>query len=66
MMRLNKFLTEAAHINVRKDDILCTRCATIEPVHPGHGTPLPAFVWALAMAAERHSKCKPPSQQKAT
>lgn len=56
-VRLNKFLAEAAHIIVRKDDIMCTRCAEIEPVHPGHGTPLPAFVMALAMAVQRHGKC---------
>ncbi len=43
---------------VRKEHVLCTRCGTIEPVHPGHGTPMPAFISALESVACRHAKCR--------
>jgi hypothetical protein len=50
-------LANSVHLVVRKDGVLCTRCGTTDPVHPGDGTPLPSFVLGLAGCAERH----PPS-----
>lgn len=43
---------------------MCTRCAIIEPIHAGDGTPIQSFVMALGMCAERHSKCEPKAARK--
>ena len=49
---------------VRKDDLLCTRCGEMEPVHPGYGTPAAAFIAALYGAASRHRVCSPAKKKK--
>lgn len=49
---------------VRKDHLVCTKCATIEPLHPGDGTPAPTFVWAIILAAQRHRKSELCGQKK--
>lgn len=65
-MKLNNFLATSPHILVRKEHVMCARCATIEPVHPGDGTPLPSFVMALALVAKRHAHCKSPMKSPRT
>jgi len=42
---------------VRKEHLLCTQCGTIEPIHPGDGTPASSFILALEAAARRHRSC---------
>jgi len=51
-------------ILVRKEHALCTQCFTIEPIHPGDGTPATAFISALELMAYRHRECKPANRGK--
>lgn len=46
------------HIILRKDHAVCTRCATIEPIHLGDGTPAPSFISAVLLMGARHRDCK--------
>lgn len=48
-----------SHLLVRRDGILCTRCATVEPVHPGSGTPMVSLLDAYNVVWSRHKRCKP-------
>ena len=47
-------LGSSVHITIRKCDVLCTICGEIEPVNPGHGTPMPTFIVALEGVLRRH------------
>jgi hypothetical protein len=46
------------HLIIRKNDVLCTRCLTTEPVNAGHGTPIDTLLLAYKLWAERHRQCK--------
>lgn len=43
---------------VRKENVICTTCYCIEPIHTGDGTPIEAYLIALQDCKERHSKPK--------
>jgi hypothetical protein len=47
-----------SHLIVRKDHVLCTRCMTIEPVHPGDGTPMSTMIEGYKLMAMRHQTCE--------
>ncbi len=42
------------HLIARKDGVLCTVCATVVPVHPGDGTPLPSLLLGYARVVADH------------
>lgn len=46
--------SSSAHLVVRKKGVLCTRCGKTDPVHPGDGTPMPAFLTGLHGCLARH------------
>ena len=43
-----------SHLTVRRVVVFCARCKKVDPVHPGDGTPLPAFLVALEDCVRRH------------
>jgi hypothetical protein len=45
---------QTAHLIARKDGVLCTVCATVVPVHPGDGTPLPSLLLGYARVVQDH------------
>ena len=49
-----KKILAITHLIVRKDGVLCTVCADVLPVHPGDGTPLGNFIYALEQLAKTH------------
>lgn len=51
---MGKLVENSSHLVVRKNGVLCTRCGTIDPVHPGNGTPLPSFLVGLHGYVTRH------------
>lgn len=54
-MKLIVHKITASALLVRRDNIFCTRCFTIEPIHPGEsGVPINTYLVALELAAERH------------
>lgn len=46
-----------SHLLARQGDVLCTACHAVEPVSPGHGTPLDSLMIGYQAAARRHSDC---------
>lgn len=51
------FKTNLAHLIVRKDHVLCTRCYEVVPVHAGNGTPMGSLLLAYKSLERKHSKC---------
>lgn len=51
---LDADFNSAGHILVRRDDVLCTRCLSVLPIHAGDGTPLSTLVVALRVLVKRH------------
>lgn len=51
---LKTVTTDTSHLVIRIDGVLCMRCMQLEPVHAGHGTPMPALLLAYEALAKRH------------
>lgn len=47
------------HLLVRRDHVLCTICAAIEPINVGDGMPVPTFILALQRVGRIHNECEP-------
>lgn len=46
--------SDGGNLLVRKNDVLCTVCGQVLPIHPGDGTPLPALLNAYDTAKSQH------------